>query len=129
MSEMRVLLVDDEAEFLEILTKRLKKRNLDVSQASSGREAIAAVREGSFDVVVLDMKMPDMDGIEVLREIKSLRPGVEVLILTGHANMEAAVEGMELGAFDYMLKPATINELIFKLEDAYKKKQARDNRG
>ncbi|MBN2140836.1 MAG: response regulator [Desulfovibrionaceae bacterium] len=126
---MRVLLVDDEAEFLEILTKRLKKRNLDVSQASSGREAIAAVREGSFDVVVLDMKMPDMDGIEVLREIKSLRPGVEVLILTGHANMEAAVEGMELGAFDYMLKPATINELIFKLEDAYKKKQARDNRG
>ena len=122
---MHVLLVDDEVEFLEVLSKRLKKRNIAVTEADSGRAALEAVSTGpDFDVVVLDMKMPEMDGLSTLKELRRLRPKTEVLILTGHADMEAAVQGIELGAFDYMVKPVGINELIFKLEDATRKRRA-----
>lgn len=122
---MHILLVDDEVEFLEVLSKRLRKRNIQVTEAGSGRAALEAAGQGTdFDVVVLDMKMPDMDGLTTLKGLKRVNPKLEVLILTGHADMEAAVQGMELGAFDYMVKPVGINELIFKLEDAARKRRA-----
>ena len=109
MEEFRVLLVDDEKDFVDTLLKRLEKRKLAVRAATSGRAAIALLRESPADVIVLDMKMPDMDGIETLKEIKKLDPGLEVIILTGHANVEVAVEGLELGAFDYLMKPVEID--------------------
>jgi DNA-binding NtrC family response regulator len=129
VTEFRVLLVDDEPDFLETLVKRLKKRKLEVFAASNGREAIELVKETLPDVVVLDVKMPDMDGIETLREIKKIKPGVEVIMLTGHANVEVAIQGMELGAFDYLMKPMDIDELLYKLQDAYKKKWCREDDG
>jgi DNA-binding NtrC family response regulator len=117
-----VLLVDDEPEFVETLVKRLKKRNLPVKGVGSGEAALQCLLEQPFDIVVLDVKMPGMDGVETLREIKKLYPLVEVIMLTGHASMEVAIEGMELGAFDYLMKPMNIDELLYKLQDAYKKK-------
>jgi DNA-binding NtrC family response regulator len=117
-----VLLVDDELEFVETLVKRLKKRNLPVKGVRSGEEALRCLHDQPFDIVVLDVKMPGMNGVETLREIKRLYPLVEVIMLTGHASMEVAIEGMELGAFDYLMKPMNIDELLYKLQDAYKKK-------
>jgi len=117
-----VLLVDDETEFLETLVKRLRKRNLSVHGAGSGEEALKCLDAEPIDVVVLDVKMPGMDGIDTLREIKKSHPLVEVIMLTGHASMEVAIAGMELGAFDYLMKPMNIDELLYKLQDAYKKK-------
>ena len=122
MTVFKVLLVDDETEFLETLVKRLTKRRLDVIGTTSGGEALSILAETPVDVVVLDVKMPGMDGIETLKEIKKLRPSVEVIMLTGHANVEVAIQGMELGAFDYLMKPMDIDELLYKLQDAYKKK-------
>jgi len=123
---LKTLLVDDEEEFLNTMVKRLRKRNLEVATAAEGREAIEKVSCESFDVVVLDMAMPGMNGIDTLREIKKIRPSTEVIILTGHAEVEAAVQGMELGAFDYLLKPADIDELLYKIQDAFVRKQCRD---
>ncbi|MBM3792101.1 MAG: response regulator, partial [Acidobacteria bacterium] len=105
MDDMKVLLVDDERDFIDVLTKRLRKRKLDLRVALSGEEAVRAVQEKPVDVVVLDMRMPGMDGLQTLREIKRMNPMIEVIMLTGHANVEAAVEGLELGAFDYLMKP------------------------
>ena len=122
MNEFKVLLVDDEEDFVHTLVKRLTKRKLDVRAALSGREALKAVTETSPDVVVLDVKMPDMDGIETLKQIKAIKSSIEVIMLTGHANVEVAIRGMELGAFDYLMKPIEIDELLYKLQDAYKKK-------
>ncbi len=127
MNQFQVLLVDDEKEFLETLVKRLKKRKLQVAAASSGREALEMLAESPYDVVVLDVKMPDMDGITTLQEMKRIRPSVEVIMLTGHASMEVAMRGMELGAFDYLMKPMDIDELIYKLQDAYKKRRCRED--
>lgn len=128
MDSFQVLLVDDEVEFLETLVKRLKKRNLAVTGVRSGEEAIEALTRVPVDVVVLDVKMPGMDGLETLKEIKRRKPLVEVIMLTGHANMEVAIEGMELGAFDYLMKPMDIDELLYKLQDAYKKKIIHEQR-
>ncbi|MCM0755353.1 response regulator [Desulfovibrio aminophilus] len=118
---MHILLVDDETEFLELMTKRLDRRNFQVTTAATGEAALEALAGTPVDVVVLDVRMPGMGGIETLRRIKEAAPGTEVILLTGHANMEVAVEGMELGAFDYLLKPVAINDLIFKIQDAAKK--------
>ena len=126
MTEFRVLLVDDEPDFLETLVKRLRKRKLEVFAASNGKDALELLKDTPVDVVVLDVKMPDMDGIETLRQIKKIRSGVEVIMLTGHASVEVAVQGMELGAFDYLMKPMDIDELLYKLQDAYKKKWCRE---
>lgn len=126
MTDFRVLLVDDEIDFLETLVKRLKKRKLDVLAASSGREALKILNEEPVDVVVLDVRMPDMNGIETLKGIKKISPSVEVIMLTGHASLEVAIQGMELGAFDYLMKPMDIDELLYKLQDAYKKKWCRE---
>ena len=122
MDGLHVLLVDDEVEFLETLVKRMKKRRVDVSGVRSGEEALEALEHSPVDVVVLDVKMPGMDGIETLTRIKKRHPLVEVIMLTGHANVEVAIQGMELGAFDYLMKPMNIDELLYKLQDAYQKK-------
>lgn len=122
MDPINVLLVDDEVEFLETLRKRLAKRNVNVSSAYSGEEAIGVMGREPVDVVVLDVKMPGMDGIETLRQIKKDHPMTEVIMLTGHANVEVAIQGMETGAFDYLMKPMDIDDLLYKLSDAHKKK-------
>ena len=128
MEALKVLLVDDEIEFVETLLKRLKKRGLDVTTAGNGEEALSRLELNPADVVVLDVKMPGMDGIDVLREIKSRCPLVEVIMLTGHANVEVAIQGMELGAFDYLMKPMDIDELLYKIQDAHQKKSIQESK-
>ncbi|MGD9107388.1 MAG: response regulator [Desulfobacterales bacterium] len=122
VKNFNVLLVDDELEFLETLVKRLTKRKLNISTAKSGEDALKIIEEKQIDVAVLDVRMPGMNGIQTLREIKKIDPLMEVIMLTGHASVEVAIEGMELGAFDYLMKPADIDELFYKLQDAFKKK-------
>jgi DNA-binding NtrC family response regulator len=128
MSDLTALLVDDEEEFLNTLIKRLRKRDVEAFGARSGEEALALLDERPADVVVLDVKMPGMDGIQVLREIKRRNPLLEVIMLTGHASMEAAIEGMELGAFDYLMKPINIDDLLYKIQDAHKKKSLQEEK-
>ena len=122
MDAPKVLLVDDETRFVEAMVKRLRKRGLVAAGADSGEQALCCLDQDPVDVAVLDLKMPDMDGIDVLRQIKARYPLVEVIMLTGHANVEVAIEGMELGAFDYLMKPADIDKLIYKIQDAHQKK-------
>lgn len=122
-NKCKVLLVDDEAEFLETLIKRLRKRKMSVEAVPSGEEALAYIQNHPVDVVVLDVRMPGMDGIQTLNAIKTMYPLVEVIMLTGHANVEVAVRGMDLGAFDYLMKPMDIDDLVYKIEDAYKRKK------
>jgi DNA-binding NtrC family response regulator len=122
VDEVTVLLVDDETEYLETLMKRLRKRNLRVNGVSSGEAALELLKESPVDVVVLDVRMPGMDGVQTLREIKQINPLVQVIMLTGHANVEVAIQGMELGAFDYLMKPANMDELLYKIQDAHKAK-------
>ena len=124
----RILLVDDEKEFVEQLSERLKLRNYDVSAAYSGEEAVDKIRHSLFDVVILDVSMPGMDGIEALRAIKSARPLTEVIMLTGHGTVETAIEGMKLGAFDFLLKPTQTEDLINKIQNAYNRKAEQDER-
>ena len=128
MDSFNALIVDDEEEFLATVMKRLKKRNVNVKGAKSGEEALQILEQQPVDVIVLDVRMPGMDGIQTLREIKKRFPLVEVVMLTGHASMEVAIEGMELGAFDYLMKPADIDELLYKLQDAYKKKSIQEEK-
>ena len=122
MNNFNVLLVDDELEFLATLVKRLTKRGLNISTAKNGEDALKIIGGKVIDVVVLDVRMPGIGGIQTLREIKKKDPLMEVIMLTGHASVEVAIEGMELGAFDYLMKPADIDELFYKLQDAFKKK-------
>lgn len=122
VSTCTILLVDDEAEFIETLGKRLTRRGLGVLLANSGQEALDLIAANEIDVVVLDVKMPGMDGIEALQKIKALKPDLEVLMLTAHANVEVAMRGMELGAFDYLMKPVELDDLLYKIQDANKKK-------
>lgn len=122
MSDFRVLFVDDEADFRETLIKRMQKRHVQADGVGSGEEALAWIPQHPVDVVVLDVRMPGMDGIQTLRAIKRDHPLLEVILLTGHASLEIAKEGMQLGAFDYLMKPIDLDELLYKLEDAYQKK-------
>jgi len=115
---IRVLLVDDEASFVETLSKRLVLRRLDVLTAASAEEALTVLDREEIDVVVLDVRMPGIGGIEATRMIRKAHPAVEVILLTGHASLEASMEGMTMGAFDYLLKPVSIDELLFRIEDA-----------
>lgn len=123
MAEMplRILLVDDEVGFTEVLAKRLRRRGLTVSVAQSGAEGLRLLREHDFDVAVLDLKMVDMDGIEVLKVFKKMLPTMPVVMLTGHGSEEAARDGMKAGAADYLLKPCAIDELLTKLREAVAK--------
>jgi len=118
----RVLLVDDEVEFVETVAKRLRLRGLDVEGVHSGEAALEALSATPTDVVVLDVRMPGLSGVEALRAIKAAAPLVEVIMLSGHASVEVAIEGMELGAFDYLMKPAELDELLYKIQDAHKSK-------
>jgi DNA-binding NtrC family response regulator len=126
---MNVLLVDDEAPFVEALAKRLDKRGVTVSTAFSGPEALQKLESNSrIDVVVLDVKMPGMDGLETLKAIKSSYPLVEVVMLTGHATVESAIEGMKFGALDYLMKPCEMEILVAKLEEAKGKKSRQEEK-
>ena len=120
---MDVLLIDDEYAFLDVLLKRLRKRGIKAISANSGESGLSALSEYRVDVVVLDVCMPEMDGLKTLKKIKQRWPLIEVILLTGHASVKAAREGMDKGAFDYLMKPVDINELVYKLEDAYGKAQ------
>ncbi len=127
MDFFNVLVVDDEEDFVETLVNRLKKRKIPTTGVLSGEEAIDLMKKREFDVVILDIKMPGgMDGIEALREIKKIQPLSEVLLLTGHASVETSIEGMKLGAFDYVLKPIKLEELLPKLAEAFERKDAHD---
>jgi len=120
---LRVLLVDDEEPYVNVLQKRMSKRNIDVTAALSGGEAIQALRKSDFDVALLDLKMEDMDGIEVLKIIKKMAPEIKVIMVTGHGSEQAARDGMALGAFDYLTKPCDLNELLAKIHEAYDSRQ------
>jgi DNA-binding NtrC family response regulator len=125
----RILLIDDEQGFVDTMAKRLGKRGLTVSAAYGGEEGIAVLaKDHSIDVVVLDVKMPGLSGIDVLKSIKADHPLVEVIMLTGHATVESAIEGMKFGAFDYMLKPCEMEELLQKIAEAYDKKQTHETK-
>ena len=124
----RVLIVDDEKDFVEIFALRLEEAGERVSSAHSGKECLKILSEKEIDVVILDIRMPGMDGIETLKEIKKGYPLVEVIMLTGHGTTETAVEGMKLGAFDYLIKPADFNDLTLKLEGARKRKDEQEER-
>lgn len=124
----RLLLVDDEEMYLEYLSKRLINQQYDVTKSLSGEEALERIRDFDFDVVILDVLLPGMDGIETLREINKLRPLTEVIMLTGHASLETGIEGMRLGAFDYLRKPCDTEELIAKINQAYERKAEQEER-
>ncbi len=121
MTACNVLLVDDEVEFITSLAERLKLRGIEAKTAGSGQAALDLMERELFQVVVLDVMMPGMDGLETLRAIKSRHPPTEVILLTAHACLDAALTGIESGAFDYLVKPVDIDELSFKLQDAYEK--------
>ena len=122
-----VMLVDDEVPFVETMTKRLDKRGLKIISAFSGEEALKILkRNDTVDVIILDVKMPGMNGIETLQEIKKIYPLKEVIMLTGHATVETAIEGMKLGAFDYLMKPCDIDTLVTKVDEAAQKKKSHD---
>ena len=129
MQNPNILIVDDEGDFLETLMNRLRKRNIGTIGCESGEEAVRLAKEHPFDVVILDIKMPGgMDGIETLREIKRIRPETEVILLTGHASLETSVEGMKQGAYDYLLKPIRLEDLLEKLVQALERKGSAENR-
>jgi DNA-binding NtrC family response regulator len=115
---IRLILIDDEVGFTTVMAKRLARRGLDVTSAFSGSEAIQALRKAEFDVAVLDLKMEDMDGIEVLKIFKKMDPGLPVIMLTGHGSEKSANEGLEFGAYDYLFKPYEFEELLEKIQAA-----------
>nr|WP_281282272.1 response regulator [Desulfobotulus alkaliphilus] len=124
----RILLVDDEKDFTEMLALRLEERGHIISLAHDGREGLNLLREKPQDVVVLDLRMPGMGGLEVLAELKKEFPSVEVILLTGHGSEESAVQGMRMGAFDYLLKPAEFSELLDKIKAARRRKVSQEER-
>jgi DNA-binding NtrC family response regulator len=125
MSAPRILLVDDEERFRVTLEKMLAAQGLAVASRASGALALKELRQQAYDVVLLDIRMPEMDGIKTLRAIKEEHPDIEVIILTGHASMDAALEIIKLGGYDYLLKPCPLEELLLKIDAAYEKKLER----
>jgi len=123
MEKMKMMLVDDEERFLITSKKLLSKKGYDVITAASGKEALDKLKTQNIHVVILDVKMPDMDGITTLKKIKMSYPLVEVIMLTGHATVESAVDGLKSGATDYLMKPTDVEILIQKAEEAFEKRQ------
>lgn len=123
MEQMRLMLVDDEERFLSTTQKLLTKKGVEVFTASSGMAALEILQVKTIHVVILDVKMPGMDGIQTLMEIKKRFPLVEVIMLTGHATVESAVDGLKSGATDYLMKPTSLEDLIQKAEEAFEKRQ------
>lgn len=129
MAIANVLLVDDEPTFVDVIEKRLKKRDIAVVTASSGPEALEKLSgTNQLEVVILDVKMPVMDGIDTLARIRRQYPLVEVILLTAHATIESAIDGMRLGAFDYLMKPCEIEELVGKIEKAADRKRRQEEK-
>jgi len=129
MTAPYIMLVDDEVPFVETMSKRLVKRGLKVIAADSGNDALVKLgQESKVDVIILDVKMPGMDGLETLQEIKKRYPIKEVIMLTGHATVETAIEGMKLGAFDYLMKPCDLDILMSKVQEAFKKKHEHESK-
>jgi DNA-binding NtrC family response regulator len=120
--EPRILIVDDEEDFVDVLAERLTIRGFFVVRALSGQEAIDQLAALNFDVVILDLRMTGIDGLEVLRKVKELKPITEVIMLTGHATVESAIEGLKLGAMDYLTKPCDTEVLVDKIQQAHEKK-------
>lgn len=121
--KIKLLLVDDEKGFANIIAKRMSKRDIDVTKAYSGTEALQAIRKADFDVAVLDLKMEDMDGIEILKIFKKMDPDLAVIMLTGHGSEEAAKNGIKFGAFDYLTKPCDLEDLLAKIREAYQQRK------
>jgi len=129
MSLANILLVDDEAPFVETMTKRLNKRGFDILSANTGQDALDQLaRHRGIEVVILDVKMPGMDGVQTLEEIKRKFPIAEVIMLTGHATVESAIEGMKLGAFDYLMKPCDMEQLVAKVEAAALRRRSHEEK-
>ncbi|MDA8140440.1 MAG: response regulator [Desulfobacteraceae bacterium] len=127
MTTFSVLVIDDEEDFVTTLVNRLQKRKIEAQGVTSGEAALEALAKADFDVILLDIKMPGgMDGIETLREIRKRQPQAEVILLTGHASVETSIEGMNLGAYDYLLKPVKLEDLLVKIAAAYEKKSTQD---
>jgi DNA-binding NtrC family response regulator len=124
----KVLIVDDEKDFVQMFSLRLEAQGEKVSTAYSGKKALEVLSHVAIDVVILDIRMPGMDGIDTLKQIKNTYPLVEVILLTGHGSTETAVEGMKLGAFDYLMKPADFEEIKLKLEKARQRKDDQEER-
>ncbi len=129
MDRFRVLVIDDEIDFVETMVKRLKDRGLDADAATGGQEGLELIEKNPPDVVVLDVRMPKMSGIEVLKEIKKKKPLIEVIMLTGHGSMEAGIQGLQLGAYNYVMKPVPFNELLSLIIQAYERKLIEQERG
>lgn len=128
MRDYKLLVVDDEMDFLETLVNRLRKRGIEAQGALSGKEALELLEKNEFDLVILDVKMPGMDGIEILKRIKVKWPEIEVIMLTGHASLELGIQGMEHGAYDYIMKPTKLEELIAKMDKAYERRLLRKSK-
>jgi len=128
MENLRVLVVDDEADFLETIVMRLQRRKIDAYGVDGGKKALEIVENERFDVVVLDVLMPGMDGIETLKLLKKRKPFIEVIILTGHGSVESGIQGMQFGAFDYIMKPTDLDELLEKIQQAYERKRIHEGR-
>lgn len=129
MNAIKILLVDDEKPFVETMMKRLRKREIEVESAHDGLEALSSLKENSgTEVVILDIKMPNMDGMTALKEIKSKYPLIEVIMLTGHATVETGIKGMKMGAFDYLMKPCDMDQLIEKVNEAAKRKRDQEEK-
>jgi DNA-binding NtrC family response regulator len=129
MSIANVLLVDDEIEFVETFSERLVMRDLEISKAFSGEEALQVLESNkNIEIVILDVKMPGMDGIETLAQIKAKFPLIEVIMLSGHTDVESAIDGMKRGAFDYLMKPCDMDQIIAKVTEAATKKQEHEEK-
>ncbi len=122
MEKIRVLIVDDEEDFVETIVKRLKDRGLDAVGAGGGAEALEWCESREFDVIILDVKMPRMDGIATLKELKKKCPLTEVIMLTGHGSVDSGVKGLQLGAYNYIMKPAPLDELLKQISQAYERR-------
>jgi DNA-binding NtrC family response regulator len=125
---VKILIVDDEKDFVEMFSLRLNRQGEKVSAAYSGQEALDLLEKTKIDVVILDIRMPGMDGIETLKKIKARYPLIEVILLTGHGSTETAVEGMKSGAFDYLMKPADFEDISEKVANAWKRKDEQEER-
>ncbi len=128
MEKFRVLVIDDEVDFVETIVKRLRDRGLEAEGALSGPEGLQLLDNKEFDVIILDVKMPKMNGIETLREIKKKSPLVEVIMLTGHGSVESGIQGLQLGAFNFVMKPVPLNELLKQMTQAYERKLIEEER-
>jgi len=122
MAGAKVLLVDDEVDFTEILAERMRTRGMTVDVVDSGMDAIAKVKERGYDAIILDLAMPEMDGIETLKHVLGINPDLQVILLTGRATLEKAVQAVKLGAVEFLEKPADIKVLVEKIETAQKQR-------